>query len=169
MINTSFLTASPLFQNLEEGERAQILIIGQVRSYKDGDVVFKEGDQGNGLFVVVRGAVRISKQSPTGEEALAVLEPPAFFGEMALIDNSPRAADAIANGPTELFFVPLKELRILIETHHQLALKILFALAEVLAQRLRETNERYMSIFTIASWGGTGGSNPHPDSLPPLP
>jgi len=163
VINTAFLTESPLFQNLDETERAQILIIGQVRSYKPNEVIFREGDPGDGLFIVVKGSVRISKQSVTGEEALAILEPHSFFGEMALIDFSPRAADAIANDETALFFIPLKELRSLIESHHQIALKVLYALCEVLAQRLRETNERYMNVFTIAQWG-TGNS---PSSLPP--
>lgn len=158
MINTAFLTDSPLFRNLDETERAQILIIGQVRSCRKDEVIFHEGDSGDGLFIVVKGSIRISKRSTTGEEALAVLEPHAFFGEMALIDFSPRAADAIANEPTDLFFIPLKELRSLIEAHHQIALKVLYALCEVLAQRLRETNERYMSVFTIAQWSGGGNA-----------
>lgn len=162
MINTAFLTHSPLFRNLDETERAQILIIGQVRTYKEGAVIFREGDPGDGLFIVVKGSVRISKQSPTGEEALAILEPHAYFGEMALIDYSPRAADALANEPTELFFIPLRELRGLIETHHHLALKILYSLCEVLAKRLRETNDRYMNIFTIAQWGGANPEGPLP-------
>jgi len=51
-----------------------------------------------------------------------------------------------------------------IDAYHKLALKILYALCEVLAQRLRETNERYMSIFTIAQWGGSS-----PDAPLPLP
>ena len=55
-----------------------------------------------------------------------------------------------------------QELRSLIEAQHQIALKVLFALCEVLAQRLRETNERYMSIFTIAQWGGANPSGPLP-------
>jgi CRP-like cAMP-binding protein len=162
LIDTLFLTQSPLFRNLDEAERAQILIIGQVRTFTAGQVIFREGDAGDGLFIVLKGSVRISKRSATGEEALAVLEPPAFFGEMALIDLAARAADAIANEPTELFFIPLKELRSLIEAHHRVALKILYALCEVLAQRLRETNERYMSIFTIAQWGGANPDGPIP-------
>lgn len=158
MIDTAFLTDSPLFCNLDETERAQVLIIGQILSCPEGQVIFKEGDAGDGLFVVVKGSVRISKQSATGEEALAILSPHAFFGEMALIDLSPRAADAIANEPTDLFFLPLKDLRALFESHHQIALKVLYALCEVLAQRLRETNERYMNVFTIAQWGGMAQS-----------
>ncbi|HEX7552114.1 MAG TPA: cyclic nucleotide-binding domain-containing protein [Geothrix sp.] len=162
MIDALFLTQSPLFRNLDETERAQILIIGRLRSFKAGEVIFQEGDAGDGLYMVVKGSVRISKQSATGEEALAVLEPPAFFGEMALIDFSARAASAIANEPADLFFIPLQELRSLIEVQHKIALKILYALCEVLAQRLRETNERYMSIFTIAQWGGSNPEGPIP-------
>lgn len=162
MIDAAFLTQSPLFRNLDETERAQILIIGRLRPYRAGEFLFREGDAGDGLFIVVKGSVRISKRSATGEEALAVLEPPAFFGEMALIDLSARAADAIANEDSELFFLPLQDLRALIEVQHKIALKILFALCEVLAQRLRETNERYMSIFTIAQWGGANPSGPLP-------
>jgi CRP-like cAMP-binding protein len=162
VIDTLFLTRSPLFRNLDEAERAQILMIGQVRQVKAGEVIFREGDAGDGLFIVLKGSVRISKRSATGEEALAVLEPPAFFGEMALIDLAARAADAIANEPSELFFIPLQDLRSLIEVQHKVALKILYALCEVLAQRLRETNDRYMSIFTIAQWGGANPGGPLP-------
>ena len=162
MIDANFLTQSPLFRNLDEMERAQILIIGDVRSYPAEQVLFREGDAGDGLYLVVKGSVRISKASLTGEEALAVLETPAFFGEMALIDNCARAADAIVNEDSVLFFIPLQGLRALIEAQHQIALKILYALCEVLAQRLRETNERYMSIFTIAQWGGASPDGPLP-------
>ena len=162
MIDTLFLTRSPLFRNLDEAERAQILMIGQVRQVSAGEVIFREGDAGDGLFIVLKGSVRISKRSATGEEALAVLNPPAFFGEMALIDLAARAADAIANEPGELFFIPLQDLRSLIEVQHKIALKILYALCEVLAQRLRETNDRYMSIFTIAQWGGANPGGPLP-------
>ncbi|WP_257309622.1 Crp/Fnr family transcriptional regulator [Geothrix fuzhouensis] len=162
MIDTLFLTRSPLFRNLDEAERAQILMIGQVRQVRAGEVIFREGDAGDGLFIVLKGSVRISKRSATGEEALAVLAPPAFFGEMALIDLAARAADAIANDDSELFFIPLQDLRALIEAQHKIALKLLYALCEVLAQRLRETNDRYMSIFTIAQWGGANPGGPLP-------
>ena len=162
MIDAAFLTQSPLFKNLDEAERAQILIIGDVRSCSAGQVLFREGEPGDGLYLVVTGSVRISKQSSNGEEALAVLESPAFFGEMALIDNSARAADAIVNEDSALFFIPLQGLRSLIEAQPRIALKILYALCEVLAQRLRETNERYMSIFTIAQWGGAPLNGPLP-------
>ena len=145
-------------------ERARILVIGEPRRYRTDQVIFREGEPGDGLFILVEGSVRISKRSATGEEALAILEPGAFFGEMALIDYLPRAADALANAETDVFFIPLPALRDLLEQHPQLAMKVLFALCEVLTQRLRETNERFMSVFTIAQWGA-GVTN----DLIPLP
>ena len=145
-------------------ERARILVIGEPRRYRTDQVIFREGEPGDGLFILVEGSVRISKRSATGEEALAILEPGAFFGEMALIDFLPRAADALANAETDVFFIPLPALRDLLEQHPQLAMKVLFALCEVLTQRLRETNERFMSVFTIAQWGA-GVTN----DLIPLP
>ena len=154
MISTQFLRESPLFRDLDEAERAQVLIIGQVRAFGTEEAIFREGDSGDGLYIVIEGTVRISKHTAAGEEALAILEPNAFFGEMALVDFSTRAADAVANVRTETFFIPLKELRALIESNHRIALKVLFALCEVLTQRLRETNERYMTVFTLAQWGG---------------
>ena len=134
-------------------ERAQILVIGEPRSYRPDQVIFREGEPGDGLFILVDGSVRISKRSAAGEEALAILQPNAFFGEMALIDFLPRAADAIANARVDVFFIPLPDLRNLLEADHQIAMKVLYALCEVLTQRLRETNERFMSVFTIAQWG----------------
>ena len=164
MISTQFLRDSPLFRDLDEAERAQVLVIGQVRSFLAEQPIFREGDAGDGLYIVIDGNVRISKHTASGEEALAVLEPNAFFGEMALVDFSPRAADAVANVPTETFFIPLKDLRALIEAHHGIALKVLYALCEVLTQRLRDTNDRYMTVFTLAQW--SAGSQ---DNLFPIP
>ena len=142
-----------MFRNLDEAECAEILTVGECRRFAAEEVIFREGEPGDGLFVVMSGSVRISKRSATGEEALAIMEASAFFGEMALIDYLPRAADAIANTAVDSFFIPLSALRTLLESNHQLAFKVLYALCEVLTQRLRETNERFMSVFTIAQWG----------------
>jgi len=164
LINIQSISACPLFRNLDQTECGQILAIAERRHFHPGQVIFREGEAGDGLFVVMDGTVRISKQSASGEEALAILEPTAFFGEMALIDFLPRAADAIANTATEVFFIPLPELRAVLEANHQLAFRVLFALCEVLTQRLRETNDRFMSVFTLAQWGGG-----IPSDLIPLP
>jgi CRP-like cAMP-binding protein len=158
LINNQFLGTCPLFSELDLAERAQVLVVGERQSYPADAPIFREGDPGDGLYVVISGAVRISRQSPSGEEALAILEPQAFFGEMAVIDQLPRAATALAHGPAEVFYLPLAALRSVLESNHQIALKFLYALCGVLVQRLRDTNDRFMSIFTIAQWS-TGQLN----------
>jgi CRP-like cAMP-binding protein len=164
LIDSQTISSCALFRNLDEAERARILAIGASRAFRADEVIFREGAAGDGMYVVASGSVRISKRTATGEEALAILPPSAFFGEMALIDFQPRAADAVANVDSEVFFIPLADLRDLLETDHRIAMRILYALCEVLTQRLRETNERYMGVFTIAQWSAGMGND-----LIPLP
>lgn len=110
--------------------------------YNREDLIFREGDAGDKLYIILDGKVRITKHIPgAGEEALAILEKGDFFGEMALIDNEPRSADAKAhtNGTTVLTISrqALNEiLSVDIESAHQ----FLSILCRILTQRLREIN-----------------------------
>ena len=71
-----------------------------------GAVIFKEGAQGDKMYLILSGAVRIGRQVPgMGEEALAILRAGTHFGEMALIDDFPRSADARAHEACRLFVV----------------------------------------------------------------
>lgn len=68
-----------------------------LRSYQRNEIVFEEGNQGSEMFIIHRGSVRIVKKSRKGEvRSLTIRGPGEFFGEMALIDNSPRSAPAIS-------------------------------------------------------------------------
>ncbi|HNU83580.1 MAG TPA: cyclic nucleotide-binding domain-containing protein, partial [Thermoanaerobaculia bacterium] len=72
--------------------------LSRERRLAPGEVLFREGDAGNEMYILLSGRVMISKYIPgAGEEALAFLERGDFFGEMALIDNQPRSADARAH------------------------------------------------------------------------
>ena len=84
-----------LFHGIAERGLARIAAIAQEESYKMGQVIFKEGETGGSLYLILEGKVRISREvSGMGEEALAVLREGDAFGEMALIDAVPRSADA---------------------------------------------------------------------------
>jgi len=110
--------------------------------YNREEIIFHEGDVGDKLYIILDGKVRITKQIPgVGEEALAILEKGDFFGEMALVDNEPRSADAKAhvNGTTVLTIsreVLNEILSVDIESAHQ----FLSILCRILTQRLREIN-----------------------------
>src|SRR4051812_21593336 len=94
----SHLKKIPLFSNLTNDHLNKLAGIAQERSLTPSEVIFKEGDVGSEFYVIISGKVRISKMVPgVGEEALAILETGDYFGEMALMDDTPRSADAIVH------------------------------------------------------------------------
>jgi CRP/FNR family transcriptional regulator, cyclic AMP receptor protein len=103
------------------------------RNFAAGDTIFREGEQGDEFFVVVRGRVEIR----TGDRRLEVLGPKGIFGEMALIDDSPRSATVVAL--TDVTVAPIKEQQFLFLVKHMpmFALKVM----RVLAMRLRRQNK----------------------------
>jgi CRP/FNR family transcriptional regulator, cyclic AMP receptor protein len=103
------------------------------RSFAKGDTIFREGEQGDEFFVVVRGKVEIR----SGGRHLETLGPKGIFGEMALIDDSPRSANVIAL--TDVTVAPIKEMQFLFLVKHMpiFALNVM----RVLARRLRHQNK----------------------------
>ncbi len=85
----------PLFAGLTPVALELISRVATEESHALGTKIFQHGDPGDKLYVILDGKVRISRDVPgMGEEALAVLGPGAVFGEMALLDEAPRSADA---------------------------------------------------------------------------
>lgn len=142
----------PLFSNLTSAHLAKLVEIGKERSVAAGEVVFREGEDAREFYVIVSGRVRISKMVPgVGEEALAVLEPGSYFGEMALIDDTPRSADAIANVRSQLWIIEKQDLEELMFLHKDLAYELLWTFVRTLSIRLRETNEKIKTFFALSS------------------
>jgi CRP-like cAMP-binding protein len=73
--------------------------------FEAGQVIFEEGDKSETAFIIRSGAVRIVKRNQTGDVVLVTLTAPKAFGELSLIDNSPRSAAAIAAERTELMVI----------------------------------------------------------------
>jgi CRP-like cAMP-binding protein len=152
-MDEALLRACPLFQSLRPDQLRQIASLSQERKVNSGAFVFREGDAGDAMFVVLSGKVRISKNVENiGEEALAILEPGAFFGEMALIDDSPRSADARAHTACTLAEVKRQELEELLFVDRELAHDILWAFCRTLAARLRDTNDKIKAFFALSSF-----------------
>jgi CRP-like cAMP-binding protein len=105
----------------------------ETSSFKAGDIIFREGDNALELFVIKSGQVRIQ----IGNRTVTELAPDTIFGEMALIDDEPRSATAIAVTDVELVPVSEKQFLFLVSQTPYFALKVM----RVLATRLRETNK----------------------------
>ena len=140
-----------LFGNLSESELEKILKICVKQSFAKDAVIFKEGEPGDRCYIITAGAVRISKYIPNiGEEALAVLKPGDYFGEMALIDNFPRSANAITNDDVDVFAINKTELDRILIADRELGYKLLWTFTQTLSKRLRETNEKLASFLAMS-------------------
>jgi len=137
-----------LFAGLLPTHINRIAKLGREFDYAKNEYVFRHGDEGDGLFLVLEGAVRISRNmSGMGEEALAVLRPGQHFGEMSLIDDDiPRSADALCHEDARLLKLPKDDLRDLMFVDRELAYELLWRFVRGLSGRLRDSNDRLMML-----------------------
>jgi CRP-like cAMP-binding protein len=111
-----------------------------------GAVVFSEGEQGDSLYIVLAGKIKLGRRTADGRESLvAVMGPSDEFGELSMFDPGPRTATAVAVTDARLARMPKQALRIWIANRPQIAEQLL----RVLARRLRRTNNMLADlIFT---------------------
>jgi CRP/FNR family cyclic AMP-dependent transcriptional regulator len=132
-----------LFKGLAPEGIDQIATIATERRLKLGDCIFREGDPGDKLYLVIEGKVRISRTVPgMGEEALAILGPGEAFGEMSLIDDFPRSADALVHESCRLLEISREAMEDLLFLHKELAYEILWNFVKILSGRLREADDK---------------------------
>ncbi len=150
-IDINQLKKVALFESLLPDELKLIAGIVDEQQFKPSTKVFADGDRADRFYFIIQGKVRISKMVPgIGEEALAILEPGDYFGEMALIDEAPRSADAITNTTCILGSISKPALDNLLFMHKDLAYDLLWTFVRVLSSRLRETNEKMRAFLVMA-------------------
>jgi len=106
-------------------------------SLTDGEYLFREGESGEYAYIVNSGKIEITKISANGEDVLVTLEPPSLFGEMALIDGSPRSASARAKGDTIITEVTSAAFDQYIKKNPEAAVRIMKGISE----NLRTANQ----------------------------
>lgn len=132
----------PIFSDLTPKELAEVEKIVHRRRYKKDEPIIRMGDPGLGMYIIVKGLVEIVEEDKkAGRKTLAELADGSFFGDLALLDESPRSASAISLEDSDIlgFFRP--DFLDLLYRKPKLGIKILFALAKVIGERLRRTDE----------------------------
>ncbi|WP_317205077.1 cyclic nucleotide-binding domain-containing protein [Janthinobacterium sp.] len=132
------LHASALFASLTPLELRTVDSLLHERNYLGDEIIFDEGEEGQALYMVMSGRVLISRQHEGAAETLAELTPGAFFGDLALLDDSPRSAQARACGDCALAVFFRADFVALMNNDGVIGYKISLALARHLAQRLRD-------------------------------
>lgn len=127
------------FQGFDDRELLRLMNICTVRQLEPGAYLFREGEPGERLYVTLEGHVEVRKHLEGEHRLLATLPPGTTLGEMAILDNDPRSADAVARDHVRLFEIDHATLN---EDDSQLCLKLARQIAVELAGKLRQMNAR---------------------------
>jgi len=129
---------APLFRGLDDDSAASLRGTMSPVKISKGNTLFKEGDKGDRLYVVLEGKLKLGTASGDGREnLLSILGPGEMFGELSLFDPQPRTSTATAVTDARLLALSHDQVIGLITAHPRVALELL----ERLAQRLRRSNE----------------------------
>jgi len=135
------LESNHLFAGLDSQELCAVKEAAQERNFAAGQQVFKEGDEGDGIYFVTEGSVQISTAVGESERrVLTRIQPGDFFGEMAVVDNQPRSATATAEQDSQLWFVPSAEMQAMMRRSPRIAVN----LVREFSHRMREFNRYYV-------------------------
>jgi len=100
------------------------------RDYVPGDVLFREGDSGDVMYVIQAGTVRIDKNVGGNDKTLAILGSGEFFGELALLNGKPRTATATVMDPTRCLVIDSRTLEEMVAKNAEIALRLIKKLAK---------------------------------------
>ncbi|MBI2965540.1 MAG: Crp/Fnr family transcriptional regulator, partial [Chloroflexi bacterium] len=138
MTDVGFLTTVPLFRGLSEGVLRELASRLRERRYRAGEAVFHQDDPGGQLYLISAGQVRITMTSADGRERdVALLNAGDYFGEMSVLDDSPRSATARVTAEVHAFVLDRAGFHAFLIANPEVA----FHLAISLAKRLRHADE----------------------------
>ena len=134
----ALLANVPLFGRLEPDELDRLVAYMRLIRHPARTVLFRKGDPGSNMMVVVRGRVKVCSHSEDGKElVLNLINPGEVFGEIALLDGADRTADAVTDGECVLVVLERRDFVPFLRTHPEACMK----LCEALCQKLRQTSE----------------------------
>jgi CRP-like cAMP-binding protein len=134
----------PIFRELSKRELLNLERILHRRTYDTGEDIFTQGVPGAGMYIILNGEVKITMEP--GSKEIALLKEGEFFGELALLDESPRSATARAKTPCTVLGFFQSDLFSLMERNPSLGGKILLMLARILGERLKCSNDQVYAL-----------------------
>lgn len=150
MARVNFFKRVPLLANLSQAELESLARDFAPRRFRQGETIFQQGDAGQALYLIESGQVRIYVQSEEGQETSVIVYGPGdLFGELAVIDEGPRSASAIAMEDTVVHLLSRDRLREHMRRSPQLALDFLTALSV----RVRYSTQQVGNLTLLAISG----------------
>ncbi len=139
-MNPEELKSIAVLQAMDADALARLAPVLEDKDYTDGQIVFGEGDPGDSMYFILMGQIRIEKRAATtgaANKVLTVLEQGDYFGEMALVDQKPRSASAVALGNTRILRLSKATFDQLQQTGGAVGISVLFAMIRTSSERIR--------------------------------
>lgn len=140
------LKKTPVFENIKDRDIKRIRSMCHQRHYKQDEHIFRSGEPGVGMYIIIDGKVEIYNDDQDFHQEYAILYSGEFFGEIALLDNMPRTASAIARGYSTLLGFYRPDLLSLRSRNPVLAGSILMNIARLIGRRLVSTNRELEKV-----------------------
>jgi CRP-like cAMP-binding protein len=136
-----------IFQGIPDAILEELLETAETHAFEKGDAIFKEGEPGRGMFLVIGGAVELTKAVTRGQgQRLALLDRGQIFGELSLFDDLPRSASATAFVTCSVMFFPAGAFHQLLDQRQRFAPQLMRNLVKKLALRLRDADEEIREL-----------------------
>ncbi len=149
-VSTLLLRNVPLFVTLPDSQLALLTSVVSRRSYPRGTTVIAAGDSTDSLYVVISGRLKVMMSDDEGREViLSMLGPSEYFGEMALIDDSPRSASVITLEPCELLVLAKRDFKKCVAENFEMSMTLMRGLVK----RLREADRKIGSLALMDVYG----------------
>ena len=150
MDDQELLRTVPIFSELADSDIASLAKLSSRRRFPKDTVVFFENEEGDTFFMILEGRIKVTILGDDGREViLSMLGPGDFFGEMALLDNEPRSATAIAAEETELLSLHRTDFQTVLTDNRS----ITTALIKILTGRLRRANHQISTLALLDVYG----------------
>jgi len=149
-VSTTVLRTVPLFAGFTEEQLRLLATAVNRRNVPRGTVVIVEGDPTDSLYIIISGRLKVMMSDAEGKEViLAMLGPGEYFGEMGLIDDSPRSATVMAVEPCELITLAKKDFKKFLSEHFEMAVTVMRGLV----RRLRDADRKIGSLALLDVYG----------------
>jgi CRP-like cAMP-binding protein len=143
-----------LLADFTDHQLEQFVQFMHVQRASGGSQIVKQGQEGDGMYMVIEGEVRVRMIVGITESTLATLAAGEFFGEMSLFDSGPRSADVIANQDSVLLKISSEAFDRLLKNAPQLAAPFLLQMGKSLAARIRADNKRFRDSIVFSRAAG---------------
>ena len=142
-----------LFREFTDQEMSEFLDLLDPLSAEPGEIVVRQDDIGDCMFIVVQGTCRVVHHKGGREVELAVMREGDFFGELALVDEGPRSADVIAISEVSMLKISQAVIAAVAGVYPRAAFKLLIAIGRIMVERLRKANQRYVDSLLFPLQG----------------